>query len=120
MLQEQVDLVYEQFIDYVAKGRKMSTDEVRELATGMAWVGTQAKDYGLVDQIGTYNDAIDKAASLGKISGEPQIIEYNRATYFDFLDALLGVSSKLGTISDALTSSSAGDAADAANRPLAR
>ena len=115
MLQEQVDLVYNQFIDYVAKGRKMPRDKVKELATGMAWAGTEAKGLGLVDQIGTYNDAVDKAARLGKIQGEPEIIEYQRGMYSDLLSALLGASAKLDTIAAALKTDGA-----ATDRPVAR
>jgi protease-4 len=102
MLQEQVDLSYEQFINIVAAGRKMPKAEVRELATGFAWVGTQAKDLGLVDELGNYNDAIDVAAKLGKIKGEPQIVTYARTNYLDALNALIGLSSKLDRIGAAL------------------
>jgi protease IV len=118
MLQEQVDLAYEQFIDIVAKGRRMPVDEVRKLATGMAWAGTQAKTYGLVDQIGTYNDALDKAARLGKIDGTPDVVEYGRTPYGDLLNSLLGISSKLGTIGEALSSGTTGGSAT--TRPLTR
>jgi protease-4 len=102
MLQEQVDLSYEQFIDLVAVGRNMPKDEVRGLATGFAWVGTQAKDLGLVDELGNYNDAIDVAAKLGKIKGEPQIVTYEQSSYLDALSALIGLSSKLDRIGAAL------------------
>ena len=102
MLQQQVDLVYGQFIDIVAAGRKMPKSDVKKLATGMAWVGTQAKTYGLVDQIGTYNDAVAKAAELGKITGTPRIVEYRRTTYVDLLSSLLGATTKLDAIGNAL------------------
>ncbi len=114
MLQEHVDIVYEQFIEIVARGRKLPPDKVRELATGMVWPGTLAKTYGLVDQIGTLNDAIGKAASLGGIRGTPRIVEYGRTPYTDLIEALFGISEKLGTIGDALeagTGSGQGDAA---------
>lgn len=117
MLQEQVDIAYEQFIALVAKGRKMPVDKVRELATGMAWAGTQAKTYGLVDEIGTYNDALNKAAKLGNISGTPQVVEYGRTSLGSLLNAILGVEEKLGAIGKALDTASGGSATD---RPLAR
>lgn len=117
MLQEQVDIAYEQFIDLVAKGRKMPVEKVRELATGMAWAGTQAKTYGLVDQIGTYNDALDKAAKLGNISGTPRVVEFGATNFSNLLNAILGVEAKLGAIGDALGSTAGGSATD---RPLAR
>lgn len=105
LLKEQVDASYEQFIDLVAAGRKLPKDEVRELAAGFAWVGTEAKTLGLVDQIGNYNDAVDAAAKAGRISGEPEIVEYGHTTYLDALSSLLGLSSKLDRIGNALESS---------------
>ena len=116
MLQEQVDLSYEQFIDLVAKGRKMPKDEVRELATGFAWVGTEAKSLGLVDQIGNYNDAIDAAAKLGKISGTPEIVEYSTLDYFEALNALIGLSSRLDRIGAALENNDVSASAPALSR----
>lgn len=118
MLQQQVDLVYNQFIDMVATGRKLPKDKVLKLATGMAWVGTQAKVYGLVDQIGTYNDAVAKAGRLGNIRGTPRIVEYGSTPYSDLLDALFGLSGKLDKIGDALGAGTAGTGA--ANQPLTR
>ena len=66
----QVDEVYEQFIDIVAEGRKMQRSEVESLATGWAWTGIEAKELGLVDEIGTYQDALEAAAKLGGIKGD--------------------------------------------------
>jgi protease-4 len=117
MLQEQVDIAYGQFIDLVAKGRKMPASKVRELATGMAWAGSQAKTYGLVDQIGTYNDALDKAAKLGGITGTPQVVDLGGTSFGNLLNAILGVEEKLGLIGKALDSSALNDAT---SRPVAQ
>lgn len=107
LLQEQVDIYYGQFIDLVAEGRKMPTAKVRELATGFAWAGTEAKRLGLVDELGNYNDAVAAAAKLGKISGRPQIVEYGRQDYLDALNALIGLSARLDRIGAALEKSPA-------------
>ena len=40
------------------------------MATGWAWTGTEAKKLGLVDKIGTYEDALKAAAKLGGIKGD--------------------------------------------------
>lgn len=102
LLKEQVDIDYEHFIELVAEGRKMTKDEVRELATGFAWAGSQAKTLGLVDEIGNYNDAVDRAAKLGKIDGEPEIVEFGQDDYLGALSSLVGLASKLDRIGAAL------------------
>jgi len=79
LIDEQMTIAYEQFITDVAKGRKMDEADVRELATGWAWMGTEALDLGLVDSLGNYSDAVDKAAELGGIDGEPNIVTYESA-----------------------------------------
>jgi protease-4 len=96
MLNEELATIADQFIADVAAGRGMSEDEVRELATGWAWVGTEALDLGLIDSIGNYDDAVDRAAELGGIEGEPNIVSY------EYVDPLAGLySSLLGILSPA-------------------
>ena len=60
-----VDSINATFIENVAEGRNMTTDEVSALATGMTFTGMDAVDNGLADEIGTREDAIAKAAELG-------------------------------------------------------
>lgn len=67
--QDQVNAVNEQFIETVADGRDMTVEEVRELATGMTFLGTEAVDNGLADEIGYEDDAIAYAAELAGLSG---------------------------------------------------
>lgn len=62
--QAQVDQINESFIESVAVGRGMSVEEVRKLATGMSFTGEDAIENGLIDEIGTYKDACERAASL--------------------------------------------------------
>lgn len=65
--QELVDTINEAFINAVAEGRDMTVEEVRELATGMQFAGTVAVENGLADEVGIYEDALEKAAELGGI-----------------------------------------------------
>jgi protease IV len=58
LLQALLQNTYEEFIGDVAKGRKMDLEAVRKLADGRIYTGRQAKENGLVDQIGTYEDAV--------------------------------------------------------------
>lgn len=100
MLQDQLDEVYGQFIDIVASGRHLPRSEVESMATGWAWNGSEAQKMGLVDQIGTYNDALKTAAKLGHIQGEYQTDVYNEADSLSgVLSTLLGIESQLKAIS---------------------
>ncbi|MBI4311886.1 MAG: signal peptide peptidase SppA [Chloroflexi bacterium] len=64
-LQAIVDELYVQFVERVAAGRGMTADQARQYATGEVFTGAKAKEMGLVDQVGDYDDAVDMAASLG-------------------------------------------------------
>lgn len=62
--QKQVDQINEHFVQSVADGRGMTKEDVQKLATGMAFTGDDALENGLIDEIGTFKDACEKAASL--------------------------------------------------------
>ena len=79
IMQEMTDQLYDQFIRVVAEGRNLSEDKVRELATGQLYTGVQAKELGLIDELGGLNTAIDLAASLAGIK-EPEVEYYKRET----------------------------------------
>ncbi|MCK4911697.1 MAG: signal peptide peptidase SppA [Thermodesulfovibrionales bacterium] len=74
VLQEIIYEVYEQFVIDVAESRGMTVDEVREIADGRILTGSQALKAGLVDEMGGLDDAIDLAASLAGIDGEPDVV----------------------------------------------
>lgn len=96
ILEQQSDVVYNQFIDDVAAARDMPRSEVEKLATGQAFLGIEGKENGLIDELGNYQDAIDLAAKIGKIKGEPEIIEYQKSSFFQtFSQILSGEKSKL-------------------------
>ncbi len=67
--QAMVDEINEMFIELVAEGRYMSIEDVRTLATGLCFTGTAAVKNGLADEIGTLEDALDKAAELAGVDG---------------------------------------------------
>lgn len=87
-----IDEVYEGFVGIVAQARDMPLDEVRELADGRVYTGRQALERGLVDEVGTPDDAIAKAAELGSITGEPRVIELKSTP--SFLDTLYGLQAR--------------------------
>jgi len=55
----QIDAFYRAFVSRVAEGRKKQFDQIEPLAQGRVWVGAQAKDNGLVDQLGGLDRAVD-------------------------------------------------------------
>jgi len=69
MLQSGVDSIYNTFKSRVAKGRKKSMDYVDSIAQGRVWLGSDAINVGLVDRIGTLNDALASAAKMAKLKG---------------------------------------------------
>ena len=75
ILQGIVNQLYGEFIDVVAAGRKMDPAVVRGLADGRVYTGKQAKELGLVDEIGNYYDALEAAGKLIGVSGVPEIKE---------------------------------------------
>jgi protease-4 len=64
LLQQYVDEFYEQFVQAVAEGRKLPVERVRELATGQPYTGAQAVQLGLIDQLGSLEDALQVARDL--------------------------------------------------------
>lgn len=75
ILQELIDVTYNQFVTAISEDRNIPAEEVKKFADGRIFTGDQAKEYGLVDRIGSQTDAIDYAAELAEIKGEPVLIE---------------------------------------------
>lgn len=98
LIQGSVDQVYGQFIDIVASGRNLPRSEVESMATGWAWNGERAKDLGLVDEIGTYRDAMKAAAKLGGIDGKYETVTYDSQKLEDLLGNILGIRNQLGPL----------------------
>jgi protease-4 len=89
LMQGMTDQLYNQFVQVVAKGRGLSEDKVRELATGQLYTGIQAKELGLVDELGGLQTAIDLAASLAGVS-KPEV-EYYKPQVPSLLNTLMGM-----------------------------
>jgi len=67
VLQSSVEHGYHQFTDLVARGRNMSRAEVEQIAQGRVWTGEDALELGLVDELGSLQAALTKAAELAEI-----------------------------------------------------
>ncbi|MFP3946558.1 MAG: signal peptide peptidase SppA, partial [Archaeoglobaceae archaeon] len=89
VLQNMVDDIYNQFVNAVVEGRDMNRSEVLELADGRIFTGRQAKEEGLVDELGNYQDSIQMAADMAGVD-KPQVVEYGRRTPFESFLGLFG------------------------------
>ena len=74
LIQSVIDNVHQQFIQAVADGRKIDRLKVAQVADGRILTGEQAKQLGLVDQLGNLQDAIDTAAKMVGIEGKPLVL----------------------------------------------
>ena len=84
-IQNYVDRAYSDFINLVSEGRNLNIDSVNEISNGKIWTGTQALENGLIDNIGTQSEAIER---LKEIIGYEEIdVEYLnfKQSFFDFL-----------------------------------
>jgi protease IV len=78
LLQTVMDDVHKQFIEAVAEGRSMELRAAQVLADGRVFTGRQAKEAKLVDELGDLEDAIQLAAEVVGIEGEPKVVEPRR------------------------------------------
>lgn len=80
--QTRTNEIYETFTRKAAEGRHMSQDDIKAVASGRVWTGIQAKDKGLVDVLGGYNDAIELAAKKAGVEGDYRVKLYPRQKAF--------------------------------------
>ncbi len=71
-----IDRIYGGFIARVAQGRRLPIERVQEIAKGRVWTGAQAKDLGLVDHLGGFYDAVDRAKALGGVHGAARLVAF--------------------------------------------
>lgn len=77
-MQASVEDIYELFVNLVATSRGLSVERVDQIAQGRVWAATDALEVGLVDEIGTLQDAISYAAALADL---PSSDDYSVASY---------------------------------------
>jgi protease-4 len=87
---------YDLFVSRVAEGRKLDKAAVDAIGQGRVWTGEQAKDKGLVDEIGGLRQALAYARRLGGLSEEAPIVELPRIES-SLIGRLLGVSGSVET-----------------------
>ena len=122
----QIDRVYDGFIARVAEGRHLPEARVREIARGRVWTGAQAKDLGLVDEVGGFFEALDKAKALAGLSGQAVRLKTvsGSTSPFEALQRMFGVSESslraLETAASVLGDPRAGSMLDAVNQARLR
>lgn len=73
LLEQHAEKVYQQFIEAVSENRSIPRSTVERLATGEVFLGEDAVELGLADETGNFNDAVELAADLAGIEGEPEV-----------------------------------------------
>jgi len=88
-MQASVEDIYERFVNLVAEGRSLTPERVDEIAQGRVWMGSDALGIGLVDEIGTLQDAVAYAASLASLTEADNysVVAYPRQ--LSFMEELL-------------------------------
>lgn len=94
-MQHYVDETYDIFTSRVAEGRQMSVDSVKAIAEGRVWVGSSALDLGLVDELGSLNDAIKALAAEVDLDADAWVAYPHVNT--NFLERLLEETAQLQT-----------------------
>ena len=91
LLQGLIDIVHLQFINDIAESRALTVKEVTKIADGRIFSGAQAHEYGLIDELGNFNDAIRLAATSAGLEPEPlpELI-YPKNKNFEILELLSG------------------------------
>ena len=85
----QLQAFYDQFVERVAASRHMTPERVDAIAQGRVWTGRQAKDNGLVDELGGLDRAIELVKAKAKLSGrEVEVVVYpTKRSIYEILSA---------------------------------
>ena len=89
VFQSVINDLHRQFLNAVVEGRSLDKSIVEPLAAGSVFTGEQALHLGLIDILGTFENAIEIAANFADISGKPKVI-YPKKERSGLLDYLLG------------------------------
>ncbi|SEA09482.1 signal peptide peptidase A. Serine peptidase. MEROPS family S49 [Desulfuromusa kysingii] len=88
LLQRMIDDVHLQFVEAISVGRKMSLADLQPYVDGRIFTGRQAKALGLIDELGTFHDAVQYAAKTAGIDDDPDLV-YPDPVKMDFIDRYL-------------------------------
>ena len=91
LMQSYIEQFYDKFLGVVSTGRKMTKEQVHEVAQGRIWLGSTAKDLGLVDVLGDLNKAIEICAAKADIK-EYSLTNYPRVKDNIMQEIIKGIS----------------------------
>ena len=87
-----MDQIYGNFLARVSEGRRLPLARVQQIAKGHVWTGVQAHELGLVDQVGGFYEAVDRAKALAGVTGEARLKRVTPgASPVEAIQKLLGV-----------------------------
>jgi protease-4 len=89
-LKKEILWVYDKFLIKVAEGRSLSKEEVNKIGKGRVWTGSQAKERGLVDELGGLSRALELAKELAGIPIDEEVKLIVRPKKVSFFDAFFG------------------------------
>ena len=86
-VEAEADLFYTDFVERVAKGRKLTVEAVDAVARGRVWTGADAKEHGLVDELGGLRTAITRAKVLAGFDADTDVrlVGYPGSSLLEFL-----------------------------------
>ena len=99
LLKKEILWMYDQFLTKVAEGRNMSKEEVDKIGKGRVWTGSQAREIGLVDELGGLSRAIELAKELAGIPSEEGVrlmIWPKKISFWDVFRGRWFASTKIG------------------------
>ena len=92
MVQSAIGNIYTDFTTKAAAARKTTQEKIDQVGQGRVWTGNQAKERGLIDRIGSLNDAIKSAASRAKLGDDARVsyVEVERSRFEKLLAQMGG------------------------------
>ena len=88
LLQGMIDDVHQQFVQAISEGRNIPVDRLKPYVDGRIFTGRQALEIGLVDELGSFNDAIKYAAKVAGLGEDPDLV-YPEPEHEDFFERLI-------------------------------
>ena len=103
-VEAEADLLYTDFVERVAQGRKMTVEAVDAIARGRVWTGADALEHGLVDELGGLRTAIKRAKVLAGLEpdADVRLVSFPGSSMFDFLRPKPSSQPAAASLSDAV------------------
>ncbi|OBH07422.1 signal peptide peptidase SppA [Mycobacterium sp. E2699] len=100
----EADLMYTDFVERVAEGRKLSTEAVEVVARGRVWTGADAAERGLVDELGGFREAVRRAKALAGLDedAEVRLVGYPSSSLLDLVRPRASSQPAAASLPDAL------------------